>query len=189
MVSFVEITNVVGEINIGQELDLRAVEELLRESEQVTETTYEPAENHWLQSRFTIPNKEKSWYVAFYRSGTCTIAGCDSVVTLESVADSVIQAVEPILGDRKPPVKVTNIVGVFTLDFPIDLTHAAISLGLERVEYEPEQFPGLIYRSDAIPGVVLIFSSGKAVITGLSSRDVLNQTAEEVRKELREIFK
>lgn len=189
MVAFVEITNVVGEIDIGQELDLRAVEELLRESDQVTETTYEPAENHWLQSRFTVPNKEKSWYVAFYRSGTCTIAGCDSIETLENVASSVIQTLEPILGDRKPPVRTTNIVGVFNLDFSIDLTQAAIGLGLERVEYEPEQFPGLIYRSDSVPGVVLIFASGKSVITGLSNETKLNQTAEMVRGELEDLIK
>ena len=189
MVSFVEVTNVVGEIDIGQELDLRAVEELLHETEQVTGTTYEPAENHWLQSRFTVPNIEISWYVAFYRSGTCTIAGCDSIERLENVASSVIQALEPILGERNPPVRTTNIVGMFSLDFSIDLTHAAISLGLERVEYEPEQFPGLIYRSDSVSGVVLIFASGKAVITGLSSREKMNQTAKKVRREFREISK
>ncbi|MDL0145943.1 transcription factor, partial [Halobacterium salinarum] len=63
------------------------------------------------------------------------------------------------------------------------------SLGLERVEYEPEQFPGLIYRSDSVSGVVLIFASGKAVITGLSSREKLNQTAKKVRREFREISK
>jgi len=188
MVSFVEITNVVGEIDIGQELDLRAVEELLNETEQVTEATYEPAENHWLQSRFTVPNKEKSWYVAFYRSGTCTIAGCDSIETLENVASSVIQALEPILGERKPTVRTTNIVGVFNFDFPIDLTQAAIGLGLERVEYEPEQFPGLIYRSDSVPGVVLIFASGKSVITGVSDETKLNQAAENTRRELRDII-
>lgn len=177
----------IGEVDIEQELDLRAVEKLLSKSEQVTQSSYEPAENHWLQSRITIPKEERSWYVAFYRSGNCTITGCDSIETLEDVADSLIQAVEPILGDRKPPVRVTNIVGVLDLDLTIDLTHAAISLGLEQVEYEPEQFPGLIYRSDSISGVVLIFSSGKAVITGLSSSAKLNQTAEDVRRELREV--
>lgn len=189
MVSFVEITNVVGEIDIGQELDLRAVEELLNETEQVTEAAYEPGENHWLQSRFTISNTQKSWYVAFYRSGTCTIAGCDSIETLESVASSVIQALEPILGERRPPVRITNIVGVCDFDFSIDLAHAAVGMGLERVEYEPEQFPGLIYRPDSVPGVVLIFASGKAVVTGLSSRTELERTAEEVRRELGDIIK
>lgn len=188
MVSLVEISNVVGEIEIGQELDLRAVEGLLNATEQITEATYEPAENHWLQSRFTVPKNEKSWYVAFYRSKICTIAGCDSIEMLENVASSVIQALEPILGERKPPVRTTNIVGVFNLDFSIGLTHAAIGLGLEQVEYEPEQFPGLIYRSDSVPGVVSIFASGASVITGLSDEMKLNQTAGSIRRELRDII-
>lgn len=189
MESYVEIVNVVGEIDIGQELDLQAVEELLYGSNQVTKTTYEPAENHWLQSRFTIPDCEKSWYVAFYRSGTCTIAGCDSIETLESIASTVIQSLEPILGERKPPVRITNIVGVVNLDFSINLSHAAIGLGLEQVEYEPEQFSGLIYRSESVSGVVLVFASGKAVITGLSSKEELDQAAEEVRREFERIVK
>ena len=42
----------------------------------------------------------------------------------------------------------------------------AIGFGLEAVEYEPEQFPGLVYRADELDVVVLLFGSGKLVITG-----------------------
>jgi transcription initiation factor TFIID TATA-box-binding protein len=42
----------------------------------------------------------------------------------------------------------------------------AIGLGLEHVEYEPEQFPGLVYRLDEPSVVVLFFGSGKVVVTG-----------------------
>jgi len=34
------------------------------------------------------------------------------------------------------------------------------------VEYEPEQFPGLVYRMDEPEVVILLFGSGKIVITG-----------------------
>ena len=48
----------------------------------------------------------------------------------------------------------------------LHLNAIAIGLGLEHVEYEPEQFPGLVYRLDEPSVVVLLFGSGKAVITG-----------------------
>ena len=41
-----------------------------------------------------------------------------------------------------------------------------IGLGLENIEYEPEQFPGLVYRLDDPDVVALLFGSGKLVITG-----------------------
>jgi hypothetical protein len=44
--------------------------------------------------------------------------------------------------------------------------HSAIGLGLENIEYEPEQFPGLIYRLGDSDIVVLLFSTGKMVTVG-----------------------
>jgi transcription initiation factor TFIID TATA-box-binding protein len=50
-----------------------------------------------------------------------------------------------------------------------------IDLGIEKVEYEPEQFHGLVYRPDETNCVLLVFGSGKVVITG-------GRTAEENRE-------
>ena len=61
---------------------------------------------------------------------------------------------------------ITNIVAVGELEQKINLNTLLIELGLDVVEYEPEQFPGLIYRPDKTPCVLLVFSSGKVVITG-----------------------
>ena len=38
--------------------------------------------------------------------------------------------------------------------------------GLKKTMYEPEQFPGLIYRMDEPKVVILVFASGKLVCTG-----------------------
>jgi transcription initiation factor TFIID TATA-box-binding protein len=40
---------------------------------------------------------------------------------------------------------------------------------LEHIEYEPEQFPGLVYRLDEPEVVALLFGSGKVVVTGGTS--------------------
>ncbi len=41
-----------------------------------------------------------------------------------------------------------------------------ITLNLESIEYEPEQFPGLVYRIHDPKIVALLFSSGKIILTG-----------------------
>ena len=54
---------------------------------------------------------------------------------------------------------------------PISQLWCIYGLGLKDIGYEPKQFPGLVYRL-AVPGVViLLFGSGKAVITGDISVD------------------
>jgi transcription initiation factor TFIID TATA-box-binding protein len=63
-------------------------------------------------------------------------------------------------------ITVHNIVVSGDLGYALNLSVIAIGLGLEHVEYEPEQFPGLVYRMDNPPVVMLLFGSGKAIIVG-----------------------
>ena len=74
-----------------------------------------------------------------------------------------------------PSLEVKNVVSVGELENNLDLNALMIALGLENTEYEPEQFPGLIYRPDSTRCVLLVFASGKVVITG-------GRTAEEDEK-------
>jgi transcription initiation factor TFIID TATA-box-binding protein len=64
----------------------------------------------------------------------------------------------------KPDLKVVNIVASVRLGGKVDLEKAVTTL--EKTMYEPEQFPGLIYRMDEPKVVILIFASGNLVCTG-----------------------
>lgn len=75
---------------------------------------------------------------------------------------------------------VQNQVCTGEIDQNLNLNALAIELGLEKTEYEPEQFPGLIYRPDGAKGVVLLFAMGKVVITGCRSIE----SAEEIFADL-----
>ena len=61
----------------------------------------------------------------------------------------------------------------------------AITLGLEKVEYEPEQFPGLVYRLDDPKVVVLLFGSGKMVCTGAKVPEDVTRAVDKIAAELR----
>ena len=52
--------------------------------------------------------------------------------------------------------------------------------------YEPEQFPGVIYRMEDPRTVILIFSSGKLVCTGAKKEEEVNQAVMKLRQELDE---
>ena len=69
----------------------------------------------------------------------------------------------------KPELKIQNIVASANLAGLIDLERSAYTL--RRTMYEPEQFPGLIYRVDAPKVVILLFASGKLVCTGAKKEE------------------
>lgn len=75
---------------------------------------------------------------------------------------------------------VENVVASVKLEGEIDLNCLAYSL--ENSEFEPEQFPGLIYRKEEPKLVFLVFKSGKIICTG-------GKKVEEVKKELEDLMK
>jgi transcription initiation factor TFIID TATA-box-binding protein len=82
--------------------------------------------------------------------------------------------IEPL---KEPRVAITNMVCSYNLGKYININKLSVTLNLENIEYEPEQFPGLVYRIKEPRIVVLIFSSGKIILTG-------GKNLEDVRKGL-----
>jgi transcription initiation factor TFIID TATA-box-binding protein len=158
-----EVVNVVGTITYQQEIALDALADTFSRRGEITDVTYEPAENHWLQTRFAPDDT----YVAFYRSGRCSIAGGNSVEHFHEVADRVNTLMQDILQfEYKPTVEISNIVATADIGSSIPLEALTLELGMEHTEYEPEQFPALMYRGE--DSVMLIFASGKLLSTGLT---------------------
>lgn len=82
----------------------------------------------------------------------------------------------------KPELKIQNIVASVNLGGMIDLEKSAYAL--ENTMYEPEQFPGLIYRM-AIPKVViLVFATGKLVCTGAKHEEDVYIAVEKLHERL-----
>jgi len=70
------------------------------------------------------------------------------------------------------------------LSVGIELEECAYSLG--RTMYEPEQFPGLIYRMDEPKVVILLFASGKLVCTGATKEEDVYEAVDKLHKKLEE---
>lgn len=179
----VELVNIIGMLDFHRELELSAVADLLDSSDMVSEVDYSPEQNHWLQTRFKL--NERSKYVAFYRSGSSALVGCNSFEQLHQLEELVKTAMEPVIWDP-PTLEIKNLVGVGELNQNLDLTQLAIAAGLEQVEYEPEQFTGLIYRGDESDQVLLVFASGKVVVTGATKLEATNQSFQDFTERLAE---
>ena len=85
---------------------------------------------------------------------------------------------------HKPELKIQNIVASANLSGTIDLEKSAFTLG--KTMYEPEQFPGLIYRMEDPKVVILLFASGKLVCTGAKKEEDVYTAVERLQKRLEE---
>jgi len=110
-----------------------------------------------------------------FRSGSYTIAGAESwqeVIDTVEWLSQVLNSVGVDIDREMISVSIVlkYLVATAELGSNVNLAAAAVALGLERTEYEPEQFPALIYRPDDSSWTVMLFSNGKVTITG--GRDV-----------------
>jgi transcription initiation factor TFIID TATA-box-binding protein len=83
----------------------------------------------------------------------------------------------------EPKVKVQNIVASFDFGREFDLERIARSF--ENTEYEPEVFPGLVFRLEEPKTVVLLFVSGKGVCAGAKSMADIKKSAVAVTRLLK----
>lgn len=87
----------------------------------------------------------------------------------------------------EPKVTITNIVCSYDIGKYINLNRVVITLNLENIEYEPEQFPGLVYRIEDPKIVALLFSSGKIILTGGKNMDDIKRGLEFLEQKIANI--
>jgi transcription initiation factor TFIID TATA-box-binding protein len=87
--------------------------------------------------------------------------------------------------EYEPTVEISNIVATADIGSPIQLEALALELGMERTEYEPEQFPALMYRQEDY--VMLVFASGKLLCTGLTDVEDVTDAIEQMEPRLRAV--
>lgn len=166
-------------VTYQQELELSALAETFKQREEISSVSYEPVENHWLETRFAPDDT----YVPFYRSGKCSIVGANSPEHFEEMVERVNKIMRELLDlDCEPTTEIKNIVVTAELDTHPSLEALAVGLGIEKTEYEPEQFPALIYRGNGF--VILIFATGKLVCTGLNDLQHISTAIEDVTAEI-----
>ncbi|MBO3833184.1 MAG: TATA-box-binding protein [Candidatus Brockarchaeota archaeon] len=170
----VEIQNVVASVILDQKIDLNMI---VKNFENVE---YKPDQFPGLVFRLEKPKTA----TLIFSSGKMVSTGAKSEKQAHEAVHKIVRELrnKKIIGKTKPQITVQNIVASATLPGKIDLEHAVTAL--ERTMYEPEQFPGLIYRMHDPDVVILLFASGKLVCTGAVNEKMVYDAAEKLMQEL-----
>ncbi|WVQ94680.1 TATA-box-binding protein [Kwoniella sp. CBS 9459] len=155
------LQNIVATVNLECRLDLKTIALHARNAE------YNPKRFAAVVMRIRDPKTT----ALIFASGKMVVTGAKSEDDSRLASRKYARIIQKLGFDAKfAEFKIQNIVGSCDVKFPIRLEGLAFSHGAFS-SYEPELFPGLIYRMMKPKVVLLIFVSGKIVLTGAKVRE------------------
>ncbi|KAJ2007484.1 TATA-binding protein (TBP) [Coemansia sp. RSA 2322] len=173
------LQNIVATVNLDCRLDLKTIALHARNAE------YNPKRFAAVIMRIRVPKTT----ALIFASGKMVVTGAKSEDDSKLAARKYARIVQKLGFPAKfTDFKIQNIVGSCDVKFPIRLEGLAYSHGTFS-SYEPELFPGLIYRMVKPKIVLLIFVSGKIVLTGAKVREEIYQAFEAIYPVLTEYRK
>ena len=174
--AIITIQNVVAAAALNQKLDLNAVVKCFPRVE------YRPEKFPGLVFRLKRPKTA----TLIFGTGKMVCTGARSGAESRRAVMNVVKELKKsgIIIPGKPSFKVVNMVASASLGGKVDLEKAAYTL--EKAMYEPEQFPGLIYRMDEPKVVILIFTSGNLVCTGAKKEQDVYDAVHKLHRKLEE---
>lgn len=191
MADHLEIVNIVGSGKLNVELDLAATAEDLRKQCGIKSVEHSRRRGNRLLIHF-----EQSGALGILApTGVHVITGAGEYDEVERVNEVLFEALSSlgIISDAPPATsevvdefEIKNIVSVGEIDTEpnLNLNTLVIELGLEHTEYEPEQFSGLVYRPAELSCTILVFASGKVVLTGIQDADIAHQALDNLRERI-----
>ena len=166
------VQNIVATTSLGKPIPLTKL------ARTQNNTEYNPEQFPGLVLRVKKPKSA----VLVFSSGNLVCTGTKSVQQVKEVVNAVIKQLRRInikITD-KPRINVQNIVASGSIDMTLNLN--LLALQLENTEYEPEQFPGLVYKLVQPTATFLLFSNGKLVCTGTKNRQQLEESMRQLIK-------
>jgi len=174
-----KVQNIVATTSLGKPVSLTKL------ARTQGNTEYNPEQFPGLVLRVKNPKSA----VLVFSSGNLVCTGTKSIDQVKKVIDSVIKQLRRINVriTEKPKITVQNIVASGAINMPFNLN--ILALELPNTEYEPEQFPGLVYKLDEPTATFLLFSNGKLVCTGTKNRAQLNDSMKQLIKNTKEVMR
>ena len=172
----ISVENVVASVTLDQKIDLLAIMKVFRNVE------YRPKQFPGLVFRLKRPKTA----TLIFGSGKMVCTGAKSEKMARRAVHKVVRELKnnEIIKKGEPKIVIQNIVASANLHGKIDLETAADIM--DNVMYEPEQFPGLIYRMPAPKVVMLLFASGKLVCTGAKHEDMVKEAVNKLHALLKD---
>ena len=169
------VQNIVATTSLGKPIPLTKL------ARTQNNTEYNPEQFPGLVLRVKKPKSA----VLVFSSGNLVCTGTKSVAQVKEVVNAVIKQLRRIniKITEKPKISVQNIVASGSINMKLNLN--LLTLQLENTEYEPEQFPGLVYKVVEPTATFLLFSNGKLVCTGTKNKKQLDDSMKQLIKNTR----
>ncbi|MDR2830927.1 MAG: TATA-box-binding protein [Methanobrevibacter sp.] len=173
--SNIKVENIVSSANIGKNIDLKEV------SKNLEGVTFNREQFPGLV--FKLPEPKTAHLI--FSSGKLVCTGAKTIEDSKLAIKKTVGLMRAMDNDipHEYDVKVQNIVASSNLGVSLNLE--VIALELPNTEYEPEQFPGLVFRLSEPKVVLLLFGSGKVVCTGAKTFDDAEVGVEKTQNELK----
>ena len=179
MKSNLKVQNIVATASLGKPVSLTKL------AVSQTNTDYNPEQFPGLVLRVAKPKSA----VLVFSSGNLVCTGTKSIEQVKEVVNQVIKQLRKIKVNitDKPKITVQNIVASGSIDLKLNLNYLA--LALPNTEYEPEQFPGLVYKLVEPNATFLLFSNGKLVCTGTKNKKQLDESMVQLNAHIKDVLK
>jgi len=153
----IKIENIVASASLGIRISLEEVAKHLEGTE------YEPSQFPGLVYRIKNPKAA----ILIFSSGKIICTGARSIADVRKAVEKVARVLRSLKLDvpKKYKIQIENIVA--SAQIPARLNLDKIAFGSENSEYDPNRFPGLVFRMKDPNATFLLFSSGKVVCTGI----------------------
>lgn len=174
-----KIENIVASGSIAESLDLNALSEKLAGC-RLDKKRFPGAVYHMENPKLCV---------LFFSSGKIVITGIKNPNIFKEGVEAIVMQLneQGIKTLDQPDVSVTNMVCSYNTGIQINLNKLVLTFNYENIEYEPEQFPGLVYRLSDPKIVILLFSSGKLILTGGKKLDDVKNAVEHMKSVLSQI--
>ena len=173
-----KIENVVATVvvEITEKIDLNII------ARKHADVEYNPERFPGLVMRILKPKAT----ILIFSTGKMVVTGMRKASEAGRVVEKVLKNIRKAgIKVSNPEITIQNIVASGDLHTNIDLNMAAIVM--EYAMYEPEVFPGLIYRMQEPKTVFLIFSTGRIVCTGAKKKEIVREAVKKLNKEVRDL--
>lgn len=173
----IEVVNIVVSASLGHDVPLEKMAATL------SNTEYNPEQFPGLVLRI----KEPKTSALIFSSGKIVCTGARSMEKVHESIRKIMKSLEKINVKIKeePKVTIQNIVASGSIGMDLNLN--ILAMKLDNTEYEPEQFPGLVYKLSDQKATFLLFSNGKIVCTGTKSEQEVNQAVDKLIDNLKKV--
>jgi len=173
----IRVVNIVVSTSLMHDIPLEKMAATL------SNTEYNPEQFPGLVIRI----KEPKTSALIFSSGKVVCTGARSMDKVEESIKKIIKSLEKINVkiSIKPEIKIQNIVAAGSVGMDLNLN--TLAMKLDNTEYEPEQFPGLVYKLLSAKATFLLFSNGKIVCTGTKSEEEVHAALDKLIENLKKV--